>query len=234
MPSRWIEFIKQWARDHGISYGCALSDKNMNAAYHKTYNTGKYRNDTSSQLSYQTAMEDYEVKPKPKKPKRKLIIVDEEEILEAPKPKKYIRKLDRKLILEGSTPKPKQPKRMLIIEEDEPAPKPKKAKPKRQLIIEEDEPAPKQQKEREIPPPPPRRPKRADWWNEPEGSYDPNLKAREAELYSFSTDKLYKYLLNYGYKAEDRDYKDGIIYDIMNIEDNAPSMIMYSKKIRKV
>ena len=37
MPSRWIDFIKSWAAEHKITYGCALSDVDMRAAYHKKY-----------------------------------------------------------------------------------------------------------------------------------------------------------------------------------------------------
>jgi hypothetical protein len=37
MPSRWVEYIKEWAAKHKISYGCALSDKDMQAAYHLKY-----------------------------------------------------------------------------------------------------------------------------------------------------------------------------------------------------
>jgi hypothetical protein len=43
MPSRWIEFIKDWASKNGISYGCALSNPTMVAEYHKKYNTPKHQ-----------------------------------------------------------------------------------------------------------------------------------------------------------------------------------------------
>ena len=37
MPNRWITFVKQWASDHNLAYGCALSKPELKAAYNKEY-----------------------------------------------------------------------------------------------------------------------------------------------------------------------------------------------------
>jgi len=37
MTNQWITFIKQWANSHQMSYGCALSDPEMKAEYHKRF-----------------------------------------------------------------------------------------------------------------------------------------------------------------------------------------------------
>jgi hypothetical protein len=37
MANQWITFIKQWANSHQMSYGCALSDPEMKAEYHKRF-----------------------------------------------------------------------------------------------------------------------------------------------------------------------------------------------------
>jgi hypothetical protein len=37
MPSRWIEFVKEWSKNNNVSYGCALSDARMKDEYYKKY-----------------------------------------------------------------------------------------------------------------------------------------------------------------------------------------------------
>ncbi len=37
MPSKWIEFVKEWSRENNMSYGCALSKPEMKAAYYKKH-----------------------------------------------------------------------------------------------------------------------------------------------------------------------------------------------------
>jgi hypothetical protein len=37
MPNRWIEFVKNWAKDNNTSYGCALTKPEMRAEYHYRY-----------------------------------------------------------------------------------------------------------------------------------------------------------------------------------------------------
>ena len=41
--SRWIEFIRDYARKNNLSYGCAISQPNVAYEYHKKYNTAKYQ-----------------------------------------------------------------------------------------------------------------------------------------------------------------------------------------------
>lgn len=35
--SRWIEFVKQWAKDNNTTYGCAMSDPKLKEAYYKKH-----------------------------------------------------------------------------------------------------------------------------------------------------------------------------------------------------
>lgn len=35
MPSKWIEFVKKWAKDNNITYGRAMSQPECKNAYHK-------------------------------------------------------------------------------------------------------------------------------------------------------------------------------------------------------
>lgn len=58
MPSRWIEFVKDWASKNGISYGCALSNSTMVAEYHKKYNTPKHQERERSRDMEQMGKED--------------------------------------------------------------------------------------------------------------------------------------------------------------------------------
>ena len=39
MPSKWIDHIKSYAKQHGLSYGCALSDPNCSKTYKEKNNT---------------------------------------------------------------------------------------------------------------------------------------------------------------------------------------------------
>ena len=36
MPNRWIEHVRQYAKDNNVSYACALSDKNVSKNYTKS------------------------------------------------------------------------------------------------------------------------------------------------------------------------------------------------------
>lgn len=46
----WTDFIKQWAQKHNVSYGCAMSNPDMKAAYYKAYpkTTGKKKGTVSA------------------------------------------------------------------------------------------------------------------------------------------------------------------------------------------
>jgi hypothetical protein len=39
MPNEWINHIRQWAKDHNTSYGCALSNPKCTEDYHKRKKT---------------------------------------------------------------------------------------------------------------------------------------------------------------------------------------------------
>lgn len=68
MPSRWIEFIKDWAKSNNIAYGCALSDPDMKEAYHKKYNTKQHQ--TKTREMKDMAMEDVRSKAVEQKAKK--------------------------------------------------------------------------------------------------------------------------------------------------------------------
>lgn len=93
MPSRWIDFVKDWSSKHSISYGCALSDPDMKEEYHKKYNTSKYQKKVMSREMEQMGKEDINVskKKKTKKPKKKynLVIEDDYEKLEEALPQPH-------------------------------------------------------------------------------------------------------------------------------------------------
>jgi hypothetical protein len=40
MANAWTEFVKKWASDNKMSYGCALSDQKMKEAYQKNKSQG--------------------------------------------------------------------------------------------------------------------------------------------------------------------------------------------------
>lgn len=37
MPNKWVDFIKSWAADNKMTYGCAMSDPKMKADYAMKY-----------------------------------------------------------------------------------------------------------------------------------------------------------------------------------------------------
>jgi hypothetical protein len=39
MGNKWTDFVKEYAKKHNMSYGCALSDKKMKEEYHKKKGT---------------------------------------------------------------------------------------------------------------------------------------------------------------------------------------------------
>lgn len=41
MPNRWVNFVKRWSKDHGLSYGCAMSNPKLKSDYDKFIATGE-------------------------------------------------------------------------------------------------------------------------------------------------------------------------------------------------
>ena len=41
MPSRWIEFVRKWAKDHDTTYACALSQPACSQEYRGKYGNRK-------------------------------------------------------------------------------------------------------------------------------------------------------------------------------------------------
>lgn len=85
--SRWTDWVRKWAKDHDTSYGCALTQEDCRAEYHKKYgNRKKLPRKTERELM---GMEDKDAgeeiyilpkkKPKKKKPKKMLIIESDSE-----------------------------------------------------------------------------------------------------------------------------------------------------------
>jgi hypothetical protein len=59
MPSKWIEFVKKWAKDNNITYGCAMSKPECKNAYHKKYDTQKYQRERKEKESEQMGAEEH-------------------------------------------------------------------------------------------------------------------------------------------------------------------------------
>ena len=55
MPNQYVEFVKQWSKDNGLSYMCSIGDPRLKADYLK-FKAGEY---------------EFEITPAPKKKSRK-------------------------------------------------------------------------------------------------------------------------------------------------------------------
>jgi hypothetical protein len=58
MPSKWIEFVKEWSKDNNLTYGCAMSKPECKNAYHKKYDTQKYQKERKEKETEQMGAED--------------------------------------------------------------------------------------------------------------------------------------------------------------------------------
>lgn len=75
MPSRWIEFVRKWAKDHDTTYACALSQPDCRDEYRAKY--GNRKNLTKKKERELMGMEDFDAPaPKKKKPKKKMLIIE--------------------------------------------------------------------------------------------------------------------------------------------------------------
>jgi hypothetical protein len=82
MPNRWTQFVREWADDNNMSYGCALSKPECKNDYHRKYLTKKYEKSQQPKEVEQMGAEDINVAKKPKKQKEKQnirLIIEEDE-----------------------------------------------------------------------------------------------------------------------------------------------------------
>lgn len=64
MPSRWVEFVKEFARKNNLSYGCALSKPECSAEYRKKYGTPKRKSKAKAKVEKEPVIELEEAMPK--------------------------------------------------------------------------------------------------------------------------------------------------------------------------
>lgn len=108
MTNRWIEFVKKWASDNNLSYGCALSKPEMKEAYRKEnpkinklpkgvskLQESKPNEDVKSKVTYpnlKIIIPEPEPEPEPKKSKKIQLIIEEDEPIKKSRgrPKKHM------------------------------------------------------------------------------------------------------------------------------------------------
>ena len=121
MPTRWTEFVKDWASKRNLTYGCALSKPECSADYKKKYPkplTKKQQKEQAKKDTFREAvergeMEDEDInraRKKPSKEAKEAFKMTSEDIL------------SRQTI--NKKPKKVKPNIRLVIEEDEPEPTP--------------------------------------------------------------------------------------------------------------
>lgn len=136
MPTRWTEFVKEWASKRNLTYGCALSKPECSADYKKKYPkplTKKQQKakDTFRESVERGEMEDEDInraRKKPSKEAKEAFKMTAEDILS----KQTINKKPKKV----------KPNIRLVIEEDEPEPEPvveTKKKGRKQKYTSEEE-----------------------------------------------------------------------------------------------
>lgn len=135
MPTRWTEFVKEWASKNNLTYGCALSKPECSADYKKKYPkplTKKQQKakDTFRESVERGEMEDEDInraRKKPSKEAKEAFKMTAEDIL------------SRQTI--NKKPKKVKPNIRLVIEEDEPEPTPviEKKKGRKQKYTSEEE-----------------------------------------------------------------------------------------------
>ena len=78
MPSRWIEFVREWAKKNNMTYSCALSQPQCSQEYRAKYGDRK-KLPAKKEKELMGAEDINRAKPKkPKKPKKKIELVIEE------------------------------------------------------------------------------------------------------------------------------------------------------------
>jgi len=76
--SRWIEWVRKWAKDNNTTYGCALSEKDCSASYRAKYGISK-KLPVKKEREMMGAEDVNRARKKPKKLPKNLIIYEEEE-----------------------------------------------------------------------------------------------------------------------------------------------------------
>ena len=105
--SRWIEWVKKWAKDNNTTYGCALSEKDCSASYRAKYGISK-KLPVKKEREMMGAEDVNRAKKKPNREKKEAFTMASEDLLS----KRTINKKTKK--------KPKKmPKNFVIYEEEE-------------------------------------------------------------------------------------------------------------------
>ena len=76
--SRWIEWVRKWAKDNNTTYGCALSEKDCSASYRAKYGISK-KLPVKKEREMMGVEDVNRAKKKPKKLPKNVIIYEEEE-----------------------------------------------------------------------------------------------------------------------------------------------------------
>ena len=106
--SRWIEWVRKWARDNNTTYGCALSEKDCSASYRAKYGVSK-KLPVKKEREMMGAEDINIAKKKPNREKKEAFSMASEDLLS----KKTINKKTKK--------KPKKLSKNVIIYEEEEA-----------------------------------------------------------------------------------------------------------------
>lgn len=130
--SRWVDWIRQWAKDHNTSYGCALTQPECREEYHRKYGTRK----TQKEKAEQEAMESEEGTGAINKMSRHKDLVRQMK----EKLNKNLAKKEQELMGAEDINRSKKPKKkVILIEEDEEEEDPvkRRGRPKKYETAEE-------------------------------------------------------------------------------------------------
>ena len=122
MPNKWTTFVKQWATAHKIAYGCALSDPEMKAEYHKRFPKKLTKKAVKEMSQLEESKPEGNVKTKVTYPNLKIKIPEPDENIRfnieeieptVPRPKK-VKSKKLKLISDFEIEEPKQIPKMEV------------------------------------------------------------------------------------------------------------------------
>ena len=80
MVNAWVEHVRNFAKKNGISYGCAVSNADCKASYHKQKARNAKKTRTPEQETEGMGAEDTDAVKKAKKKKKKKLIIKEANI----------------------------------------------------------------------------------------------------------------------------------------------------------
>ena len=105
--SRWIEWVRKWAKDNNTTYGCALSEKDCSASYRAKYGVSK-KLPVKKEREMMGAEDINIAKKKPNREKKEAFSMASEDLLSKMTINKKTKKKPKKL-----------PKNLIIYEEEE-------------------------------------------------------------------------------------------------------------------